>query len=108
MSNSDAAFQFASSSADSRWDRLDEQQSYAMVRSPLQSLGVGLPLSRMLLQHFGGDLLLSNRDDGENGFASGCTATLVLNKNDILFEQLPYEHEEIVKTTIVDDDPEIS
>ena len=46
------------SSADKKWDRLDEQQSYAMVRSPLSSLGVGLPMSRMMMEHFGGTVTL--------------------------------------------------
>jgi pyruvate dehydrogenase kinase 2/3/4 len=88
----DEAFAFASSSAESRWDRLDEQQSYAMVRSPLQSLGVGLPLSRMMMQHFGGDLTLSNRKADNNGGAlqaGGCTATIYLSTNDSIVEQLP-------------------
>jgi pyruvate dehydrogenase kinase 2/3/4 len=87
LANPRAAFDFASSSVDSRWDRLEEQQSYAMVRSPLQSLGVGLPLSRMLLQHFGGDLKVYNRE--KNELNSGCTATLLLSKNEDVLERLP-------------------
>jgi len=93
VSSPESAFEFASSSADSRWDRLEEQQSYAMVRSPLQSLGVGLPLSRMLLQHFGGALTLCNRENTEQGLESGCTATLYLSKDDTLIERLSSEEE---------------
>jgi len=40
------------------WDRLDEQQTYATVRSPMQGLGVGLCLSRLAMQHFGGTVEL--------------------------------------------------
>lgn len=89
VKNLDEAFQFASSSAESRWDRLDEQQSYAMVRSPLQSLGVGLPLSRMLLQHFGGNLALTNRESAAaaDGLHSGCTATIYLSTDDSIAER---------------------
>ena len=43
-----------------RWDRLHEQQSYAAMRQPLSSLGVGLTLSRLMMRAFGGDLYLSN------------------------------------------------
>jgi signal transduction histidine kinase len=77
-------FLFASSAE--KWDRLDVQQSYATVRSPLSSLGVGLPSSQWLLQHFGGDLELRNRGgDGDDG----CTAVLRLPLNDDLPEFLP-------------------
>ena len=54
-----------------------------MVQSPLQSLGVGLPLSRMLLQHFHGNVTLSNN----SGALGGCTAAIHLNKDDTLLEQ---------------------
>jgi len=73
------AFLFADSSfsdKDQRWDRLQDQQSYAAVRSPLSSLGVGLCLSRMMMQSFGGNVLLSQNQD-----APGCTATILLNKD---------------------------
>ena len=83
VSDTDEAFRFASSSVGKRWDRLDEQQSYAMVRSPLQGLGVGLPLSRMLLQHFHGNVTLSNNE----GDLGGCTAAIHLNKDDTLLER---------------------
>jgi len=57
------------------WDRLDEQQSYGEVSSPLKGLGVGLSLSRWHMRHFGGDLTLEHRpsvvvlnnDDNDNG-----------------------------------------
>lgn len=67
-------FLFASSP--DKWDRLDVQQSYASVRSPLSSLGVGVPSSQWLMQHFGGNLQLNNRPEG------GCTATLLLPTKD--------------------------
>lgn len=71
------AFRFASSSSQKRWDRLEAQQSYASVREPLGSLGVGLPISRMMLRVFGGDLDLVNRYD-----SSGCTATMKIMYDD--------------------------
>eukprot|EP00978_Attheya_sp_CCMP212_P022709 scaffold68169_cov58-Attheya_sp.AAC.1 len=88
------AFRFAESTSLKRWDRIEEQQSYAMVRSPLASLGVGLPLSRMMVQMFGGDLLLMNRtsssssssssptNTNQQGWDSGCTAVVKMIKND--------------------------
>lgn len=42
------------------WDRLDDQQTYAETRSPMQGLGVGLCLSRIMMQHFGGNLELAS------------------------------------------------
>jgi pyruvate dehydrogenase kinase 2/3/4 len=74
---SEKAFRFAASSMKQRWDRLDEQQSYATVRQPLGSLGVGLPLSNLMLKCFGGDLSLTNNES-----ISGCTATLKVSYND--------------------------
>lgn len=67
-----------------RWDRLDEQQSYAAVRSPLSSMGVGLPVSRLMMQHFGGNVellpyqqpLLISGTVEESGAGSGCTARI--------------------------------
>lgn len=75
-------FEFASSPQ--RWDRLDVQQSYASVRSPLSSMGVGVPSSLWLLSHFGGHLSLSNHNDND-----GCVATLTLPRDDDLPEYLP-------------------
>ena len=71
------AFRFASSSTQKRWDRLDEQQSYAAVRQPLGSLGVGLSLSNLMMKCFGGDISLDN-----NHIEPGCTATLRVNYSD--------------------------
>ena len=42
--------------AGARYDRLEAQQSYAMVESPLSGNGVGLPISRLYARHFGGEL----------------------------------------------------
>lgn len=91
------AFEFAFSSSGKRWDRLEEQQSYAMVRSPLGSLGVGLTLSRMMMQIFGGDLSLQSRTSGlilgrektrdsDLVLESGCTATVVLSRDPSVLE----------------------
>ena len=81
------AFRFASSSSQKRWDRLEEQQSYCAVREPLGSLGVGLPISRMMLRVFGGDLYLVNRERGgriseHDELDSGCTATMKILYDD--------------------------
>lgn len=81
-------FEFAN--RNDKWDRMDEQQTYAMVRSPIRGLGVGLALSRLHLRLFGGDLILEDRpaaDDstleghGSMQLQSGVTATLLLAKN---------------------------
>jgi pyruvate dehydrogenase kinase 2/3/4 len=85
------AFLFAEtgfSGHDQRWDRLQDQQSYAAVRSPLSSLGVGLSLSRMMMRLFGGDVLLkenSDDEDSEHG-SGGCTATVLLPKDLTIME----------------------
>ena len=66
-----------------RWDRLDEQQSYAAVRSPLSSLGVGLSVSRLMMRHFGGDVTLGpNTIDG-----IGCMAQIQIATDTSLLEQ---------------------
>jgi len=75
---SEKAFRFADSTSQKRWNRLEEQQSYAAVRQPLGSLGVGLPLSRLMMRVFGGDLGLTN--NGDSG--QGCTATLKVSYDD--------------------------
>jgi pyruvate dehydrogenase kinase 2/3/4 len=77
--NINEAFGFAQTSSPKRWDRIDEQQSYAAVRQPLGSLGVGLPLSRLMLRIFGGDLIVTNNTDREGG---GCKALLRINYDD--------------------------
>jgi len=88
--DSEIAFKFATSSSQQRWDRLDEQQSYAMVRAPIASLGVGLTLSRMMMNMFGGNIYLSTNKHRPDIFhaeslknlrldaESGCTASLHL------------------------------
>jgi hypothetical protein len=60
---------FAFAQCHKQWDRLEDQQTYAATRSPLRGLGVGLSLSKMQMQKFGGDLVL--RDRGSNSEASG-------------------------------------
>ena len=91
------AFEFAESSSQQRWDRIDEQQSYAMVRAPIGSLGVGLPLSRMMMQMFGGDIHLECRTQVENiyidettetpySLQGGCSASLILPVEDDIEE----------------------
>ena len=92
------SFEFAFSTSSQRWDRLDEQQSYAMVRSPIGSLGVGLTLSRMMMEMFGGRVRLDNRrsglilgfqdtkQSGELVLDSGCTATVVINRDPRILE----------------------
>lgn len=72
------------SSALKRWDRLDEQQSYAAVRSPLSSLGVGLKVARYHMQHFGGNIDVSNNAEGR-----GCTATVFIPTDESIPEEFP-------------------
>ena len=79
IQNINQAFGFAQSSSPKRWDRINEQQSYAEVRQPLGSLGVGLPLSRLMLRIFGGDLIVTNNRDNKGG---GCTALLRISYDD--------------------------
>lgn len=78
-------FELGYSSAAKRWDRLDEQQSYAAVRSPMSSLGVGLPVSRLMMQHFGGSVTLESPRD-ETG---GAVARILLPRRDDVLEQIP-------------------
>jgi len=96
------AFKFTHTSSPQRWDRIEEQQSYATVRAPLGSLGVGLTSSRMMMRMFGGDVRLWNNstrgsgkvlirgtddDDDDNGevvvveIEEGCTAQLILRRD---------------------------
>lgn len=77
VDRADKAFRFAASSTQKRWDRLDEQQSYAAVRQPLGSLGVGLSLSNLMMKCFGGDLSLTNNENHQKG----CTAELRVSYN---------------------------
>ena len=80
------AFLFAESSSQQRWDRLDEQQSYGMVRQPITSLGVGLSLSQMMAQMFGGSVQLENRteeiDYSNVRIGTGCSSTVHLSSCD--------------------------
>jgi hypothetical protein len=70
------------------WDRMDDQQTYAMTRSPLQGLGVGLCMSDLYLQHFGGDLKLINRPfSPSDDLEKGMTATLFIPKDTGLLER---------------------
>lgn len=88
-------FELGHSSTERRWDRLDEQQSYAAVRSPLSSLGVGLPTSMYMMEHFGGQLTLRNNNNssggGDDGVLGGCTARIVLPADDTILERVPGE-----------------
>lgn len=74
-----------SSPSHKRYDRLDIQQSYAAVRSPLSSLGVGLAMGRMETSHFGGSLTVFNNSD------QGCTARLCIPKDFDILERIPGE-----------------
>ena len=60
---------------------MDDQQTYAMTRSPLQGLGVGLSMSRMMMEYFGGSLTLQDRGAIDLLLEDGATATIVLPKN---------------------------
>jgi len=88
----ESLFQFGQ--RDTVWDRMDEQQTYSQVRSPLRGLGVGLSLSRWHMRHFGGDLTLERResetlrvrcDSGRRSkwhvLGKGTTATITIPKN---------------------------
>ena len=77
---------------DKLWDRLDDQQTYAMARSPMQGLGVGLCLSRLMMQHFGGTVELSSHpplsaqhqalsEVNPDELESGCVASIKLLKD---------------------------
>jgi pyruvate dehydrogenase kinase 2/3/4 len=93
------AFLLGHSNSGKKWDRLDEQQSYAAVRSPLSSLGVGLHSSRCMIEHFGGSLTICNNidDDSTNNNESiegleqgvGCTARIQLPKDASVLERIP-------------------
>jgi pyruvate dehydrogenase kinase 2/3/4 len=82
-------FMLGHSTAVKRWDRLDEQQSYAAVRSPLSSLGVGLPTSRWMIEYFRGSLELWNNKDISTGPSKGCTSRLRLYRDPNVLEQEP-------------------
>lgn len=69
-------FEIGHTSANKKWDRLQEQQSYAAVRSPLSSLGVGLPVSKIMMSHFGGNVELLFGLGQPNNNNNGCTARI--------------------------------
>lgn len=81
----DTLFDFAT--RQDKWDRMDDQQTYATVSSPIRGLGVGLALSRLHLTRFGGDLTLQDRPSRTRTTTTtelehaGVTATLRLSKN---------------------------
>jgi hypothetical protein len=82
----DSLFAFAQSRR--KWDRLQDQQTYAMTRSPLQGLGVGLSMSRIMMRHLGGDLQLTDRLDPVSvplhetvELEKGVTTTIAWNQN---------------------------
>ena len=57
---------------------------YTVVRQPLRSLGAGLPLSRLTLRVFGGDLDISNNNnggEGDGGIGGGNKATLTIRRS---------------------------
>jgi len=68
------AFNFARTGEGQLYDRLDHQQSYAAVTTPISGLGVGLPLSRLMMRKFGGDLILETSEK-----EPGVTASLYFN-----------------------------
>lgn len=83
----ESLFRLGHSTRGERWDRLREQQSYAAVRSPMSSLGVGLPISRILLQHFGGALMLLPAPKGSDWVGGdGCRARIILPMDDNILE----------------------
>jgi pyruvate dehydrogenase kinase 2/3/4 len=84
-----SAFLLGHSSVGKKFDRLDVQQSYAAVRSPLSSLGVGLPSSRYMMEHFHGTLAIDN-----NHYMPGCSATLQIRLDVSIPERVPGETSE--------------
>ena len=77
-----------------KYDRIEEQTSYAAARDPLQGVGVGLALSKITLESQGlGSLKLFNRVPPDHG----CVATINL-KND------PFPVSHVFKVIGVDDD----
>ena len=82
-------FHFAETSSLRRWDCMEQQQSYASPQTvPLGGLGVGLPLSSMMMQMFGGDLLMGDKSGvskwdacGSDESTTGCIATIRILKD---------------------------
>ena len=82
---------------------MDDQQTYAMTRSPLQGLGVGLSMSKMMMKYFGGTLNVEDRlsDAGKHNnnntttirqssepteLQRGVTATIIIPKDPTIVE----------------------
>ena len=87
-------FRLGHSSDEKRWDRLDEQQSYATVRSPMSSLGVGLAVSRSMMQHFGGHVqLFSSSESSAQAATATTTARVSLPVQDDLLERANQDEE---------------
>eukprot|EP00977_Amphora_coffeiformis_P020172 scaffold7995_cov173-Amphora_coffeaeformis.AAC.2 len=81
-----SSFRFGNT--DKLWDRLDEQTTYAMVRSPLRGMGVGLALSACMMQHFGGTLRLESPTlTDKDGNAFGTRAVLQLPRDLTILEK---------------------
>ena len=79
---------FRFGNTDKLWDRLDEQTTYAMVRSPLRGMGVGLALSACMMQHFGGTLRLeSPTSTDKHGNPFGTRAILQLPRDLTILEK---------------------
>jgi hypothetical protein len=76
--NHEHLFEFAK--RHDKWDRMDDQQTYAMVSSPIRGLGVGLAQSQLHLRVFGGDLIVKDRPTIDQ-LEHGVTVTLLLSKN---------------------------
>jgi pyruvate dehydrogenase kinase 2/3/4 len=101
ITDEEQVFRIGHTSQGKHWDRLDEQQSYAAVRSPLSSLGVGLPVALHQTEHFGGHLTLRNNhhnnhdhNDHSHNYSeqpkmNGCTARMELPLDDTLLERIP-------------------
>ena len=89
------AFKFAETGSSRRWDRLEAQQSYAAPQTAtLGGMGVGLPLSLMMMQMFGGDIYLQNRSsisfrqEGDEGMETGCIVTIRIMKDTLMQQKL--------------------
>jgi len=89
MEKSDVLFGFVKTKT-TMYDRRDDQQTYAMPSSPMQGLGVGLCLSRLSMQHFGGTVELKQHPPlslcEQNAFREyelekGCIASIKLLKD---------------------------
>ena len=60
-----------------KYDRLDVQTSYAMPPSdPLSGVGVGLALSKIISNKYGGDVTVKNNPPGEGGATATLSFTL--------------------------------